>query len=102
MKGYPVLDDSKSLKEVDRIVLIHKGVNSVVSFTHDEVKSKFFFSKLEKSLGLVFLSSGKVKLILPKQFDRQNKGGALFRFKSVEVSSQDELVELANELGFDF
>lgn len=102
MEGYPVIDDSKSLKEVDRIVLVHKGVNSVVSFTHDEAKSKFFFSKLEKSLGLVFLANGKVKLIFPKQFKRQKKGIALFRFESVEVASQHEMVELANELGFDF
>jgi hypothetical protein len=102
MKGSLKVAGVRSVKEIDKIVMVHKGVNTVNSFTQKELNSKFFFSRKETSLGLVFLSNGEFKLILPKQFKKQKKGKAIFKFESVEVASQEELIEYANELGFDF
>ena len=102
IKGYPVVEGVKSLNDIDKIVMVHKGVNTVNSFTQKDLDSSFFFSKKETSLGLVFLSNGSLKLILPEQFKRQKKGKPIFKFKSVDVLTQKDLIEYANDLGFDF
>ena len=102
MKGSPKVAGVRTIREIDKIVMVHKGVNTVNSFTQKELSSKFFFSRKETSLGLVFLADGSFKLILPKQFKKQKKGKAIFKLESVEVASQEELIEYANELGFDF
>lgn len=102
MKGSPIVEGVKSLKNIDKIVVVHKGVNTVNTFNNKELYSKFFFSRKETSLGLVFLSDRSFKLILPKEFKKQKKDKPIFRFESVEVATQDELIEIANDLGFNF
>ena len=102
LKGSPVVEGVKSLKDIDKIVMVHKGVNTVNSFTQKELSSKFFFSRKESSLGFVFLSNGSFRLILPEQFRKQKKGKPIFKFESVNVTTQDELIKFANDLGFDF